>query len=183
MNSHRLILGETLDLITGKIVPDTLDERYRQKLARLLVDNLGYAKSEIESNRELLVRAGDQCAILKIDYIVTPTDVAGMIVRYGPGSLVTRRRPALAASRLVTSHQIPLVVVTNGEDAEVLEGPTGKVLSQGLETVPARRNLVEKIARMDTEPVSEAQKEMEARILYAFDVDDSCPCDDTVCRL
>jgi hypothetical protein len=183
MNGHHLILGETRDLISGETVPDTLDERYRQKLAHLLLHQRGYGKSEIESNRELLVNAGGQRAILKIDFAIVLSGIAGMIVRYGPGSLVTRRRPALAASRLVAPYQIPVVVVTNGEDAEVLDGSTGKVLSQGLDSVPARADLKRRLSSYDTPPVSGLRREMEARILYAFEVDDSCPCDDTICRL
>ena len=55
MNGHHLILGEINDIITGETVPDTHDERYRQKLARLLIDNLGYAKQDIESRNELKI--------------------------------------------------------------------------------------------------------------------------------
>jgi len=39
MTGHHLILGELDDLITGERVKDTHDERYRQKIARLLIDS------------------------------------------------------------------------------------------------------------------------------------------------
>ena len=45
---HHLILGELIDFITGETIQDTHDERYRQKLARLLVEHKGYVKKEIE---------------------------------------------------------------------------------------------------------------------------------------
>ncbi len=183
MDGHHLILGETRDIITGKIVADTHDERYRQKLARLLVDSLGYPRDEIAANVELFVKAGDRCAILRIDYAVAPTGRTGMIIKYGPGSLVTRHRPALAASRLIGAYQVPLVVVTNGEDAELLDGVTGKVLSRGLTAIPARGDLVDMTGHVEPVPISEERRGMEGRILYAFEVDDSCPCDDTICRL
>ena len=35
---HHLILGELIDFITGETLQDTHDERYLQKLARLLVE-------------------------------------------------------------------------------------------------------------------------------------------------
>ena len=44
MQGHHLILGELVDFISGKIIKDTHDERYRQKLAHLLVNRKGYLK-------------------------------------------------------------------------------------------------------------------------------------------
>jgi hypothetical protein len=32
-------------------------------------------------------------------------------------------------------------------------------------------------------PISEQRAEMESRILYCYEVDDRCECDDDVCRL
>jgi hypothetical protein len=47
MNDHHLILGQLVDFITGRIIADTHDERYRQKIARLLVETKGYRKADI----------------------------------------------------------------------------------------------------------------------------------------
>ena len=180
---HHLILGELVDFISGRILPDTHDERYRQKLARLLVEQKGYLKAEITPRYELQVWAGDRGAVVKIDFVICISGRPGMIVRYGPGSLVTRRRPALAASRLVAPCQIPVVVVTNGEDAEILDGATGNVISLGLESIPAKPDLMQITGHTAFGRISGEQAEIESRIVYAFEVDDSCPCDDTVCRL
>ena len=40
MNGHHLILGELTDYITGETLKDTHDERYRQQIARRLIDKL-----------------------------------------------------------------------------------------------------------------------------------------------
>jgi hypothetical protein len=106
-----------------------------------------------------------------------------MIVRYGPGSLVTRHRPSIAASRLLTPYQIPVVVVTNGEDADILDGKTGQVIAHGLQSIPSRQALSTQIRNQKLQLITDESIEREQRILYAYDVDDSCPCDDTVCRL
>ncbi|MCK7466807.1 MAG: hypothetical protein MZU91_00755 [Desulfosudis oleivorans] len=42
MAGHHLILGKLTDFLTGEILDDTLDERYRQKIARWLVEQKGY---------------------------------------------------------------------------------------------------------------------------------------------
>ncbi|MEA1946383.1 MAG: type I restriction enzyme HsdR N-terminal domain-containing protein [Thermodesulfobacteriota bacterium] len=180
---HHLILGELVDYITGETIEDTHDERYRQKLARILVEHKGYLKKEIESGRKLLITAADKKAVVKIDYTIKLADQICIIVKYGPGSLVTRHRPALAASRLVAPYQVPVVVVTNGEDADILDGATGKVISMGLESIPAKAELIDKIANIHFDPISTKRAEMESKIIYAFEVDGSCMCDDSTCRL
>ena len=70
MIGHHLILGELDDLITGVRIKDTHDERYRQKIARLLIDCKGYLKSDIEPRKSLLVQAGDNRALIKIDFLI-----------------------------------------------------------------------------------------------------------------
>ncbi len=104
-----------------------------------------------------------------------------MMVKYGPGSLVTRHRPALAASRLVAPYQVPVVVVTNGKEADIIEGATGKVISSGLESIPDRSELIDRVADTHFNPISAKQATMESKIIYAFEVDDSCLCDDNIC--
>jgi hypothetical protein len=183
LSGHQLVLGELVDFLTGKSLTDTHDERYRQNLARLLVDRLGFAKTDIEPRLSLPVRAGDARAIVKIDYVVRQAGKAGMIIKYGPGSLVTRRRPVLALSRLVEPYQIPIAVVTNGEDAEILDAASGNVIAIGLEGIPSKSSLADRVAAAGFHSVSAGRAEMEARIVYCYEVDGACPCDEDICRL
>ena len=183
MSGHHLILGELTDLITGEILKDTLDERYRQKIARLLIDEKKYLKGDIQARKKLLVKAGQNKAVIKIDFIINVSDRHCMIIKYGPGSLVTRHRSVLAASRVLTPYQIPVAVVTNGEDAEILDGRSSKVLSRGLDAIPSKMELLETANRFEFNGISTDRAEMESRILYCYEVDDSCPCDEDVCRI
>ncbi|MDI6687767.1 MAG: type I restriction enzyme HsdR N-terminal domain-containing protein [Desulfobacterales bacterium] len=174
MSKCCLILGEIEDYITGKIVKDTHDERYIQKLARILVDNKGYQKNEIKAGHQLFVNAGDKTAFINVDFMITLSGRICMIIKYGPGSLVTRRRPALSVSRLVAGYQVPVVVVSNGEDAEVVNGSTGDVVSQGIDSIPSKPEILEIVEHSDFTSISEKQAMMEARIVYAFEIDGSC---------
>jgi hypothetical protein len=98
------------------------------------------------------------------------------VLRYGPGSLVTREKPALAAARvLFEDHCIPLAVVTTGRDAELLEPATGKVLATGMEAIPARQQAAELIEQYQCQPpAAEAERERPLRILNAFDLQVCC---------
>lgn len=183
MNGHHLILGELTDYISGQILDDTLDERYRQEIGRLLVEQKGYAKKQIAPRHELTLRIDEKCARLLISYVVTLGHHIAMIIQYGPGSLVTRHRPALAMGRLVADYQIPVVVVTNGETADILDGPSGQILFKGLDSIPDHSQLQQMVLNQTWSKVPAARAEMETRILMAYEVDDRCPCDDTVCSL
>ena len=99
-----------------------------------------------------------------------------MIIRYGPGSLVTRERPAIAAARILDpDYRIPFAVVTNLRDAEFLETKTGKVLRTGMNSIPDRKKLVEMMSGLEFESFpDEMAREREARILNAFDVEVCC---------
>jgi len=179
MAGHHLILGETSDFLTGKVIQNTHDEQYRQKLARLLVNELGYQKADIQPRVSLKVTVDKKIAMVSVDFAVKLSDRFYMILKYGPGSLVTRHRSSLAVSRILAPYQIPLIVVTNGEDADILDGETGNVISSGLNTIPSKSNLLRMVDIKMARPISDKRLEMESRIIYAFEIDDSCPCDDT----
>ena len=179
MEGHHLILGETTDFITGKTLKNTHDEEYRQKIARLLVHRLEYDKTDIKPRVPVNIKAGDKSAVVMLDFAVILSHHVCMIIKYGPGSLVTRHRPGLAISRLLAPYQVPVVVVTNGEEADILNGDTGEEMGSGFDALPSKPNLLKTIERHSLKTISEKQREMEARILYAFEIDGSCPCDDT----
>lgn len=183
MKGHQLIMGELVDFITGQTLPDTHDERYRQKIGRLLVDRKGYLKTDIEPRKQLTVQADEKKAILKIDFIVRLAGRVCMIVKYGPGSLVTRRRAALAASRLIAPYQVPFAVVTNGQDAEIMKAVSGEVMARGLDSIPAKADLEQMAANEAFLTIPCRRAELESRILYCYEVDDRCECDDDVCKL
>ena len=139
MEGHHLILGETTDFITGKTLKNTHDEEYRQKIARLLVHRLEYDKTDIKPRVPVNIKAGDKSAVVMLDFAVILSDHVCMIIKYGPGSLVTRHRPGLAISRLLAPYQVPVVVVTNGEEADILNGDTGEEMGSGFDALPSNQ--------------------------------------------
>jgi hypothetical protein len=95
-----------------------------------------------------------------------------MIVRYAPGSLVTREKAALAAARILEkSYQIPLAVVTNGTSLELLDTYTGKILSDDFATLPSREELLFHMGTLKFQPYTDPRnREKAKRILNVFDV-------------
>jgi hypothetical protein len=183
MNGHHLVLGELSDFLTGNKIEDTHDERLRQEIVKILVLQKGYDRTDIQSREKIDIVCDEKKARVLLDFRIVLRQRTVMIVKYGPGSILTRRRPALALSRLVAPYQVPFVVITNGRDAEVLSGETGRRLGEGLDAIPTRDRLLHLAAVAGWASLTEKQLEMESRIVYAYEVDGACPCDDSVCRL
>jgi len=172
-NPHHLVLGELSDFITGEKRIDTHDERYRQKLSKHLVQSLGYAKEDIQQNIVSTVTAGDQSASIRIDFLIDQADKTCMLIKYAPGSLVTRRLSNLALSRVILPYQIPVIVTTNGEDAEIING-LGKLTGQGIDLIPSKKELEKLDASVSFPAISASLHEKASRIAYACEVDGSC---------
>jgi hypothetical protein len=179
--SHHYIYGTCTDFITGETIVDTDDERCRQDLARLLVKEKGYAKSDLEPRLCIETLYNGQFVASTIDITVREAGKRFMILRFAPGSIVTRERSAIAAARVLEpAYQIPLAVVTNSRDAEVLDTYTGKVIRQGLDMIPDKKEAENLVKSLRFELFDdETRKDRERRILNAYDVEVCCaggPC-------
>ena len=106
-----------------------------------------------------------------------------MMIKYAPGSLVTRRLSNLALSRIIFPYQIPVVVTTNGEDAEVICGATGKVRGEGLSAIPGIADKWMLSLPEPPVPVSSQLADKAAKISFACWIDGACPCDNDVCTI
>ncbi len=179
--SHHFIYGTLRDYLTDEVIVDTDDERYRQKLARLLVEEKGYGKRELQARLKIETLFAKNFVVSTIDFVLSVAGKRLLVLRYGPGSLVSRERPALAAARVLDEeYVIPLTVVTNGEDAELLDTWSGKVLAVGLSAIPSRAQaeVFGQEARYASLPDG-PQRQMELRILNAYDQEVCCvggPC-------
>ena len=181
--STPLILGKIVDFITGQQIVETHDERARQRIARFLVENKGYPKEDIEPRREIVLSVDGNRATARVDFVIRVGGKAFAIVIFGPGSLVSRERSALAAARLVERYEVPFAVVTNGKDAEVLETRSGRVIAEGLDAIPSKEKALERIGALTFEELPAKRLEKEQRILYVFDVLAERECDEFTCSL
>jgi Type I restriction enzyme R protein N terminus (HSDR_N) len=179
---HKRILGKTKDFITGREITDTDDERYRQKLARFLVEEKGYAKEDIGVKHRLEMTIENKTVLSMVDLVVNVGGKSFMVIRYGPGSIVTRERPSLASARLLEAYQVPFTVVTNGEDAEILDTDSGKEVAKGLESIPDKKTALGQLDHISFRRLPPERIEAEKRILSAYDwLEHSLECDDDWC--
>jgi hypothetical protein len=169
-------MKEILDFITGQPLVDTEDERIRQKIEQLLVEKKGYSKNDVEVEKGFEITLDDEIFRAKVDLIVNVEEKRFMVIKCARGSLVSREREVLSCARILETYPIPFAVITNGEDAEVLDTLSGEVIGHGLEAIPSRQQALEAIKRVEFKKLSEKRIEKEKRIFLAFDAI-KCPSD------
>lgn len=173
---HHIVYGDLIDYLTGEVLPDTDDERIRQQLARRLVEDLGYKREELEPRLVIHSCFNNNQVQTRIELAVSIHGRRLFILRYGPGSLVTREKAAIAAARILEpDYRIPLAVVTNGRDAELLETKHGTVVAAGLDCIPDRKEAEQLFYAYAFEPFADPKRREQAlRILNVFDLDICC---------
>lgn len=173
---HHLIYGSLEDCLTGQILQDTDDERIRQSLFQMMMVEKGYSPQELRARVCIETEFKHHRVVSMIDLVVSVSGKEFMVLRYGPGSLTSRHRSAIAAARIIRDdYQLPFAVVTNGKDAEVLDTISGNVLGDGVDFIPSALWAAEHFEQfVFRDPPVGKQKEYERRILNAFDVDGCC---------
>lgn len=175
-HSHHLVYGTLNDYLTGEELVDTDDERIRQQLSRLMVEERGYRREELLPRLQIETLFTRNFVTSTIDLTVELEGRQIMIIRYGPGSLVSRERSALAAARVLNDeYRIPLAVVTNGRDAALLDTITTSILDHGMQAIFDRNRAVEMLPSLIFLPPQDEEKRLrEKRILNAFDLERCC---------
>ncbi|MGA7277247.1 MAG: type I restriction enzyme HsdR N-terminal domain-containing protein [Desulfocapsaceae bacterium] len=174
--SHHLVYGTLNDYLNGEELTDTDDERIRQQISKMMVEELGYRRQELIPRLTIETLFTRNFVTSTIELTVELEGRQVMIIRYGPGSLVSRERSALAAARVLNgAYRIPLAVVTNGRDALLLDTITTAILAQGMEAIPNREQLLQLLPSLIFLPPQDEDKLLrEKRILNAFDLERCC---------
>jgi len=175
-HSHHLVYGTLFDYLNGEELTDTDDERIRQQISAMMVDELGYHREELVPRLVIETLFTRNFVRSVIDLTITLDGRQVMIVRYGPGSLVSRERSALAAARVLNNEYIiPLAVVTNGRRGLLLDTITGKVIEESEKPIPSREKLLRMLPSLRFLPPQDEEKRIrEKRILNAFDLERCC---------
>jgi len=141
----------------------------RQGIRDFLLDKKGYSEEDIEVDRQFEIVQDDSRVLVSVDYILTLGGKKVMAIKCCPGALESRERHIISFARVVDSYQIPFAVVTDGLDARVLDAVSGKLVSEGLDSIPNRLQAMETLHAVEFRPYPAERIEREKRILLAFD--------------
>lgn len=183
MGKQHLILGTLTDYVTGQTLVDTHDERARQTIARVLLDDKGYDRADIITGTNLSLTVDDDSGTVRVDFLVEIGGRAAMVVLYGPGAIVSRQRPTLAVARLLKPYVIPYAVISNGREAHIMDSSSGKVIAEGLPAIFSKAELAEKTASLAPATLTPERIDKEKRILFCMEVLSERECATYRCNL
>jgi hypothetical protein len=158
------------DYVTGREVPNVGAEENRQRVERFLVEQKGYDREDIEVDAPIHLKIGNDAYDSTVDLVVKVKGVRFMVIKCAPGALASRHREILAAARLLDgATQIPFSVVTDGNQAQVLNTLTGQVLGEGMTAVPSKEEASKQMDRLGLESFPDSKKDRERIIFRAYD--------------
>jgi len=141
------------DYITGKEIPNIGAEENRQTVLRFLVDKKKYLLSDFILNADINFKIGSDLYKSQIDILLRIDDQSVMVIKCAAGSLGSREREALSAARLLEKKQIPLSVVSDGNNALIRDVLTGKKIAEGLDKIPSRDEANKLLEHYKPEPM------------------------------
>ncbi|MEW5774203.1 MAG: type I restriction enzyme HsdR N-terminal domain-containing protein [Thermodesulfobacteriota bacterium] len=167
---HETSLGQTIrDYLTGEEIENTSYEDFRQALARLLVEELGYPRDRLRPKVGITfpLEGRDYCRVADL----VAYDDAGrplLLILFGAGQPGSFDRELLAAARLLPGGPAPLAAATNTEDAVLHAAADGRRLATGMSAIPRWDRLQALAAEHPAAPMTADRAERERRILFTY---------------
>ncbi|QTA79624.1 Phosphoglycerate mutase [Desulfonema limicola] len=170
MTGKSLIKSDLLiDYITGSVIPDLGAEANRQKIEHFLIDQQGFDRKDIDVNTCIEFEINGEIYTSRIDLVIRVNGKRFMCIKCAPGSLGSREREILAASRLLDTFQIPFSAVSDGETSIVFNTVTGKKIGDGMKAIPTKDEAVEQMSGLPLFPISDERRIKEQLIFRSYD--------------
>lgn len=144
-------------------------ELVREVVRDFLLNEKGYSEDDVESDRQFEIVQDNSRVLVSVDYILTLNGQRVVVIKCCPGALESRERHIVSFARVVDSCQIPFAVVTDGLHARILDAVSGKLVSEGLHSIPSRSQAMEFLQSNELVPYPAVRLDREKRILLAFD--------------
>ena len=159
------------DFVTGKDLPNIGAEENRQVIERFLIEQKGYLKDDVQIDANIEMKVAGEIYRSQLDLVISADGgkIRFMAIRCVAGSLGSREREIVAAARLLDDYQIPFSIVSNGITAIVLDTVSGKKTGEGMDSIPAKKEAIEKLESLELLPFPKDRLEREKLIFRTFD--------------
>ncbi len=158
------------DYVTGREIPQVGSEANRQAIAKILVEEKGFAKADLEVDVDIAFEVAGEPYHSQVDLVITvgPDRTRYMAVKCAAGSIGSCEREIVAAARLLDRYQIPLAVSTDAKSAVVLDTVTGKKIGEGLDAIPDKRQAMKDLEQRPLLPYPTERIERERLIFRTY---------------
>src|SRR3972149_1737412 len=141
----------------------------KQKVWEFLIREKYFKPEEIETNPEFNITLGDREIKIHIDFIVNLPTASFMVIQCSSSSLEAWERYVTFFARVIKDYQIPYAVVTDGENAQIIDVLAGRLIGESLDKLFNRQEALNKMKDFKKIPCPVNRLEKEKRIVYAFE--------------
>ena len=141
----------------------------KQMIFEFLIKEKLFEPEEIETNSEFKITIGDREIIIHIDFIVNLPSASFMVIQCSSSSLEAWERYVISFARVIKEYQIPYAVVTDGEDAHIIDVLAGRLIGESLDKLFNRQEALNKMKDFKKIPCPANRVEKGKRIVYAFE--------------
>lgn len=162
-------MNDIVDYISGRPKPNVGAEGNRQLVERMLVEEKGYSRQDIDVDREIRLEMEEGVYTSTVDLVVKVKGYPYMAIKCAPGSLGSRQWEIISAARLLESRQIPLAVASNGKDAIVWDTVSGRQTGQGLDAIPSCVEAQKAFDPTAMQPLSRERRRQGSLVFRSYD--------------
>ena len=141
----------------------------KQRVWDILTKEKKYDPSEIEIDPEYRLKLSDSEAAVSIDFVVTFPSASFMVIKCSSSSIESWERYVVSFARVVKDYQIPYAVVTDGDNARIVDALAGTIVSESIKGLFERKDAINKLKDFKKIPCPANRLEKEKRIMYAFE--------------
>jgi hypothetical protein len=161
-------------LIQKKIKEDEFDEMMQLKgvkkivLEKLLSEKF-YEPEEIDMDPNFKLKLAEREATVSIDFVINLSVINFAVIKCANSGLESWERYITAFARAVKDYQIPYAMITDGDEARIIDIIAGSSTGETFQDFFDRQKSLEMIKNFQKIPCPDYRLEKEKRIIYAFE--------------
>jgi hypothetical protein len=134
-----------------------------------LTKEKGFNPKEIENDPQIEIALSDCKVTVSIDFIINLSSTSFSVIKCTNSGLESWERYLTAFARAAKDYQIPYAMVTNGDEARIIDIIAGTKIGDSMQeffTLEEALNVMKKFKKIPC-PINRLEKEK--RIIYAFE--------------
>jgi len=141
----------------------------KQKVFEFLIKEKQFKPEEIETDPEFRITLSDSEITVHTDFVVNLSSASFILILCRATAIESWERYIISFAKVIKDYQIPYAVVTDGENAQIIDIPAGRLIGKSLSELFNRQEVLNKMKDFKKIPCPANRLEKEKRILYAFE--------------
>lgn len=141
----------------------------KQIVYETLIEEKGFHPEEVLIDPQFILRLSTAEATASIDFMLILEGINFMVIRCVSSGIESWERSVIAFARAITDYQIPYAVITDGEQAKVIDVINNVFVQKSIQELITRQEALSLKKDFQKIPFPDKKREKETRIIYAFE--------------